>query len=171
MNEDALERLLIDRHLGELEPDTAALLAAYLAADGQLERPAALLAETIELAGRVMRKDAPAFDRPMPRLAAPKNLHRVHHGPRWIAWTRRVAVAAAVVAAFLLGQLAGPTDVHQVAVVPEPLPVSTTTTQEPSGGFWSLQRLREARPAKQAPRRRRIEWTTPLRQPRIGERT
>src|SRR5512139_707108 len=94
MDPATLERLLIDRRLGELPPDAAALLDAYL----QLEAGGRALAEevdkTIAAAERVSRDEHPARDWPMPPLAGTRPVLRPARrrpGQPATVWIRRVA--------------------------------------------------------------------------------
>ena len=64
MKPDILERLLMDRALGSLNPDAEVLLADYLANDPSAATQARELQETVQLATEVMRHPAPVVEMP-----------------------------------------------------------------------------------------------------------
>ena len=68
MKPDILERLLMDRALGRLDPDAEVLLAGYLANDPAAATQARELHETVSLATEVMRH-LDACDRELQNVA------------------------------------------------------------------------------------------------------
>ena len=64
MKPDILERLLMDRALKRLDPDTEVLLTDYLANDPAAATQARELQETVQLATEVVRHPAPIAEMP-----------------------------------------------------------------------------------------------------------
>ena len=89
MKPDILERLLMDRALGRLDPDAEVLLADYLANDPAAATQARELQETVHLAAEVMRSPAPALEMPV-------QIHR-------LAWHHRAEQVLALAASFVVG--------------------------------------------------------------------
>jgi anti-sigma factor RsiW len=90
MRAELLEQLLIDRSLGQLPPEVAALLDAYLAADPAAAAEGAAYGEAVSLARRAIEGAEaapmlPAFDR-----------KRVDAGVRRRAWRQRGRIALAL---------------------------------------------------------------------------
>ncbi len=169
MDDETLERLLIDRHLGELSEDAGALLAAYLTLSPDHARQAEGMADVLTTARRALRPDVGVGLLEMPplsrRLLRPAS--RAWTRPR--VWFRASAIAAALAIAFLMGgrleQRAGAPSLVQSGVLrPTPAP-------HESAGFWSLRRWKEEHPRRPAQGKRQVEWLTPLGRPKIGDRT
>ena len=79
MNDEILERLLIDRAMGQLSDDVAALLSAHLASSPEAPKLAEEIEATVSLAAKVLpraRAVAP-MPSPIPRLIAKDRIHRV----------------------------------------------------------------------------------------------
>ncbi len=89
MKPDIMERLLIDRALKRLDPDTEVLLADYLANDPGAATQARELQETVNLASKVMRSPAPVVE-------MPTQIHR-------LVWRHRANQAFALAASFVIG--------------------------------------------------------------------
>ncbi len=179
MDDKTLERLLIDREVGELSPDANRLIEAYLEVSPQHADLAESVGATIALArqaegsGQVPPAETlpPLTDRVVagrrgeslptrsPKDAAP--------GPR--VWPRRLAVAAAILGAFFLGGRAGPQP-KQAGLTDGPITRRSTDLRD-AGGFWSYNRLQESRAGRPGGSIPRIKWTTPLGPPRVGEQT
>jgi len=137
MKPDILERLLMDRALGRLDPDTEVLLADYLANDPAAEARARELQETVHLATEVMRRPAPAIE-------MPTQIHQLV----WRHRTERVlALAASFVVGVGLSALLFRTTPHQenVAVARPPtiakIQPALVKSQIESLPFWSNQRI------------------------------
>jgi anti-sigma factor RsiW len=120
MNQEIIERLVIDRASGELTPDTAALLEDLLGREPAAQAEAAKIEETLRLAKRAL---AGAEDRAVLRPS--------FRSPVWVRW------AAGMAACFLAGLGLGLLPVRQRAVAP-PAPVFATASD---AGFWSARRL------------------------------
>jgi anti-sigma factor RsiW len=137
MKPDILERLLMDRALKRLDPDTEVLLADYLAKDAAASAQARELQETVRLATEVMR-------RPAPIVEMPNQIHR-------LVWRHRAEQVLALAASFVIGVgltalviHANPRRENVAAVNPPPIartqPALVKTKIE-SLPFWSNQRI------------------------------
>jgi anti-sigma factor RsiW len=146
MNDEILERLLMDRCLGELSPDASALLDDWLGREPAAKAKAAELVDTLQLARHALRHDpAPAVLRP--RFRAP-------------AW---IPSLAAMAACFAVG--VGLTWLLLRPLAP-PQPVAAITAPAEDSTFWSRDRLQAfARPAISA--QPLVQWTSPVRQPQF----
>ena len=137
MKPDILERLLIDRALGRLDPDAEVLLADYLANDLAASTQARELEETVRLATEVMRRPAPVVE-------MPNQIHR-------LVWRHRAEQVLALAASFVIGvgltALLIHANTHQenVAVVRPPtiakIQPALVTGKIESLPFWSNQRI------------------------------
>ena len=172
MNLTILERLLIDRKLGELPPDAAALLDAYLRLSPEDRVLAEGVEKTIDAAGTVLSRAASNRERPMPALAQPaaamKNSGRLQHPVP--AWSRRVAVAASIGLAFFLGTLTASRP-DLTIVMDRPRAILPPHRDSETDGFWSVQRLQETIGPAAGAERQHIKWSAPFGKPKIGERT
>ena len=137
MKPDILERLLMDRALKRLDPDTEVLLADYLANDPATATQARELQETVRLATEVVR-------RPAPIVEMPNQIHR-------LVWRHRAEQALALAASFVIGVgltalllHATPRRENVAAVNPPPTAKIQTTLVKnkiESLPFWSNQRI------------------------------
>jgi hypothetical protein len=179
MDEKVLERLLIDREVGELSADASRLLEAYLEVSTEHADLAKSVPATIALARRAVGSGQVPPAETMPPLT-----NRVVAGRRgeslptrltkgaapWPrAWPRGLAVAAAILVAFFLGSRAGPQP-GPAGLTSRHITRLSTETRD-AGGFWSYNRLQESRAGRPAGSIPRIKWTTPLGPPRVGEQT
>ena len=89
MKSDVIERLLMDRALGRLDPDVDALLADYLANDASAATQAQDLQDVVHLASEAVRQ-------PVLAIAPPNQIHR-------IVWRHRAERALALAASFVIG--------------------------------------------------------------------
>jgi anti-sigma factor RsiW len=89
MKPDILERLLMDRALGRLDPDAEVLLADYLANDPAAATQARELQETVHLATEVLRRPAPIAE-------VPNQIHQ-------LVWRHRAEQVFALAASFVVG--------------------------------------------------------------------
>ena len=177
MDPTTLERLLIDRRLGELPPDTAALLDAYLQVEAGGRAMAEELEKSIAAAERALKAEPPARDWPMPPMAGTTVMRRSERRrpvrPAMV-WTRRLAVAAGIVLAFFIGNRTGSnprSNQHPMVVNNQPRIAPTAPRLSEGDGFWSLQRLQKSVGSGHEPNRQHLEWPAPFSKPRIGERT
>ncbi|MBN2563122.1 MAG: hypothetical protein JXQ75_19525 [Phycisphaerae bacterium] len=169
MKTKTLEQLLIDRRLGELSPDVATLLDAYLRLCPDRGSAAEGVIITIDLAERALNRPHARPEHAMPppsrRLAMPSPGRR----SLWGTWHRRFAVAAAIALAFVLGNLS---ELRQGTITRTDTSVTgLSNSVRRSSGFWSLERLHKPPRPRPTGNSQRLEWTTPLSQPRIGEQT
>jgi anti-sigma factor RsiW len=89
MKPDVLERLLMDRALGHLDPDVEALLADHLAGDSAAATQAQDLQKVVHLATEAVR-------RPAPPIELPSQIHR-------LMWRHRAEQVLALAASFVVG--------------------------------------------------------------------
>jgi anti-sigma factor RsiW len=137
MKPDILERLLMDRALKRLDPDTEVLLTDYLANDPAAATQARELQETVQLASEVVRRPAPVVEMPT----------QIHH----LVWRHRAEQVFALAASFVIGVgltalviHANPRRENVAAVNPPPLAriqPALVKSQIESLPFWSNQRI------------------------------
>jgi anti-sigma factor RsiW len=137
MKPDILERLLMDRALKRLDPDTEVLLADYLANDPAAATQARELQETVDLATEIMRSPALAPEMPV-------QIHR-------LAWRHRAEQVLALAASFVIGVGLTALVIHSnprrenVAAVNSPSIAKTqpalVKSKIESLPFWSNQRM------------------------------
>jgi anti-sigma factor RsiW len=89
MKPDVMERLLLDRALGRLDPDVDALLADYLANDAAAATQARELQDVVHLATGAVRQ-------PVLAVEPPNQIHR-------LVWRHRAERALALAASFVIG--------------------------------------------------------------------
>ncbi len=89
MKPDVIERLLLDRALGHLDPDVDALLADYLANDTPAATQARELQDVVHLASEAVRQ-------PVLAIEPPNQIHR-------LVWRHRAERALALAASFVIG--------------------------------------------------------------------
>jgi ferric-dicitrate binding protein FerR (iron transport regulator) len=145
MNQEIIERLVIDKASGELTPDAAALLDDWLRREPGAKAEAAEIEETLALAKRALiHEEEKAILRPKFRR------------PAWLPWA--AGMAACFVAGLALGLLA----LRQPTLKP---PVENLAAA-PDAGFWSARRLQMTSPAAkvQGPR---LIWKSPIRKPQL----
>ena len=145
MKTELLESLLCDRALGELSPEVAALLDAYLGLDPDAARRAAELTDTLQLARAVMAAPAESPRRPL-------DIARLRHAERaQQPSTRRWQIfrlAACLALGLALGWLAR-TPQPRAKIARTPAAASSSTAQAPvaqppadsPARLWSLARL------------------------------
>jgi anti-sigma factor RsiW len=154
MNNEVLERLLIDRAAGELSPDVEELLEAHLQQDPAARKEAAEIGETLRLA-RLALAGQPAVALPVPRPPWPV--------PNW-AWR----MAACFVCGLLLGIFAirGRNEAPRVtASIPSHEMAAKATADE--SGIWSARRFRAGLPPATVKAENRIIWQSPVRKPEM----
>ena len=174
MNRDAIERLLIDRALGSLDPDTRELLEAYLEHDKAAAASARVLMAVADLARQAMpASGAEPVPLPLPRSI----LAQAYLGPRRI---RLVRLVDSMAACLLLGIGVGAWIARPARTVVERPQASAAMVANPPQarltkhgctGLWSLKRLYEERRESEPSERVQVKWISPLRAPRFGEST
>jgi anti-sigma factor RsiW len=154
MKNEVLERLLIDRAVGELPPDVAELLGAYLLRDPAARKEAAQIGETLRLARLALA------GQPEVRLTAPK--------PSWLApnWAWRMAACFVCGLSIGIFTMRGRNEPPRViAAIPSQPVAAKTIVDEP--GIWSASRFRAALPSVAVKAEDRIIWKSPVRKPEI----
>lgn len=166
MDRETLESLMLDRALGGLSPEVAALLDAYLATSPEARAQAAAFEQVAAAAREALRSEnlvtLPAF--PLQRM---ERARRIGRGLRLAGYIG--SMAACVLIGFGLRANSPPDPgIH----APGPTEIVMQTPAD-AGGFWSARALRE-RAAKtgavQQPQRRLI-WESPVSLPKIGDAT
>ncbi|ACB74824.1 hypothetical protein [Opitutus terrae] len=139
MKPEWLEPLLLDRALGELSPDVAALLEEHLAHHPYAARRAAEFDETLVAARAITRLDAASS------VPAPDSARWQQVAPAARATARRsqwLPLAACLALGAVGGWLAHPTPVP--STVTPAARVEATTSRSPaatSAGLWSRSRI------------------------------
>ena len=154
MNNEVLERLVIDRAAGELSPDVAELLKAHLQQNPAAGKEAAEIGETLRLARLAL------VGQPMVALPVVRPSWRV---PTW-AW----GMAACFVCGLSLG-------IFAVRGRNEPPRITTSITSQKTSeiktadesGFWSARRFRAGLLPFTVKAGSRIIWKSPVRKPEI----
>lgn len=142
MNDDVLERLMIDKLSGELSPDAAILLEAWIERDVASKPLAARVEETMRLARQVFReREQPAIVRPV------------------FAWKRWASQISAMAACFAVGLLLAALLFHQS---PRRAPAEAAVTVAQSD-FWSVRRVHP--PMGQVAPEASLQWTSPVKKP------
>jgi anti-sigma factor RsiW len=137
MKPDILERLLMDRALGRLDPDAEVLLTDYLNNDPAAATQARELEETVRLATEILRSPAPVVEMPT----------QIHQ----LVWRHRTERVLALAASFIIGVGLTALVIHanprreNVAVLNPPTMTKIQTplvkSQIESLPFWSNQRI------------------------------
>ena len=154
MDKEILDRLLMDRALGALEPDVEALLEHYLA---QHPDDSVRCRET---------EDLVSLSRDLLRSTPPQSLPAMTSVPlRRMKRLQPLGIAAALLVCFMMGRkFAG---VQLDPVVPHPV-VAVSGLEHPKeslSGIWSLRR--ETVQVRRPERSSRWKWTSPVRQPEL----
>ncbi|MGA2175017.1 MAG: hypothetical protein ABSH38_08565 [Verrucomicrobiota bacterium] len=145
MNQEIVERLVIDKASGELTPDAAALLEAWLEREPGAKAGAAEIDETLRLAKRALGgAEEHAVLRPKFR------------SPAWPRW------AAGMAACFLAGLGLGLLPLRQPTVAP---PAENFATVN-DAGFWSARRLHVSSSTSKVQGSRLI-WKSPVTKPQL----
>lgn len=153
MDNATMQRLVMDRSLGALDPVVSALLDAYLQTQPQWAQQARQLDDTVTLARSAMGKPAarlPLF--PSQRLAQAQTQLRWRRG-----LTRLVAVAASVVLGIALGfawfgrgNAPSPAAGPAAAAAPATPLLAEKPAPADSDGLWSVHRLQRLAAAQAA---------------------
>ncbi len=133
MKPEMLDALLLDRALGELTPEVAALLDAHLTRDPTARQRATEFSASVMLA-----RAAVATPREPPR---PLDVARLQRERRAVVSTMRAAqllrLAACLALGLALGWLAHPASKPAAPLVASALP-TVTRPSEPATDFWSI---------------------------------
>lgn len=183
MDDDTLERLMIDRALGALPADTEALLAAYIEHQPQAAG-AALgvtgLDQTISLARQALAAAAPPV-LTLPRFPKAKFARTQRMRRFRLAAVQAAALAACVLLGFGVGgfgsQTPSPSPPERAQLLERPQPVATVTIRpraETTGStdrstFWSARAWYERSTRDRPSPERRLIWDSVVKWPRMGD--
>jgi hypothetical protein len=169
MDADAMERLLIDKRLGELPPDTEELLLAYLQLAPSAEAAVAEIDDVIRLASKAIQHGPLTRPHDLPPLSISEAVRREHpsRAEGFFGRIRPVAMVAALALAFLLGmRLSSVPSTPSLQISP---PMAMNAKPAESADFWSVEKYvanRSGRPSKIG----HVEWRSPLVWPQMGEK-
>lgn len=168
MNPQTLERLLIDRKLGELSAETTELLDAYLAANTEDEHVAREIDRVLTTAHAALHQPAEAALPPFPRDRIDRARNRSgYRAPA--TWLRPLSMAAAIALAFILGmRMSGRAPTNESAYR-EVIAVVPSTEESSSHDFWSVRNFVGEASVRRSRNNQRITWTSPLARPHAGE--
>ena len=160
MNEEILERLLIDRASGALSPDVEELLAAHLRQNPDAQEAATQIADILGLARVALARQSGEV-LTLPKLPEPARAHWV---PDW-AWK----MAACFMCGLALGGFAfrtrtAPAGLAQ-AVPTAPLAALVVPAAPDTSGIWSVRRYRAGLAAANPRPEKPIIWQSPLKKP------
>ena len=165
MNHETLERLFIDCASGELSPDVAALLDAYVRHEPELAGEAEQIRETLSLA-KLALAESPTP--PLPEIdfsAEPALAAAEPNRPKLPTWAYGIGMAACFVGGLVIALLVlpakNPAPVAKISL--DKQPVATTS---PVSSFWSIQHLHpNAMIASSGGDQ--VIWKSPVRKPEI----
>lgn len=154
MNNEVLERLLIDRTAGELSPDVEELLEAHLQQNPAARKEAAEIRETLRLA-RLALVGQPAVALPVVR-------------PSWRILTWALGMAACFVCGLSLGifGVRGRNEPPRITASMASHKTPAIKTVDGSG-LWSARRFRAGLSPFAVKSGNRIIWKSPVRKPEI----
>ena len=177
MKPELLETLLLDRALGELAPEVAALLDAHLAQHPDAAHRATELAATLSLAHTATATPAAAPHRPLDVTRLRHTYRAQHSATRPFELLR---LAACLALGLGLGWLARtpPPYVEIAAALPHHAPLAApapTPAAESPTGFWSVARLvaeEQAQPGSndRSESRYELRWTSPTKLPHLKDK-
>ena len=172
---EILERLLIDRALGELSPDAEALLEDYLAREPEASEKAEEIARTVGAARCALAPSEEVDSHALPPLLL--------YG-RWRFLWRGGARAAALAACLLIGVGVGLWFSQSRQVIETQVEIAWVVAAQQSGRedsdgteeanrskIWSARRFYEAASRPARTKRARLIWDSPTKMPRLEERT
>lgn len=169
LDNQMLGRLVIDRAMGELSGDMAALLDNYLSANQEQLLASRSIMATVADARRSLTRSDYAVTEALP----PPLFGRVSPRKVWVTNAVRggfVGFAAAAAIALALWMGYGPTPQSKQMELTRQTMVSSDVHDAPRGvaGFWSVSDLRRGFSAKRSTENRKVEWTGPITRPKIG---
>jgi anti-sigma factor RsiW len=165
MNPEILERLVIDRALGELPPDAATLLDAYLEGNAEMADTAREIEATMQLAKQALKETRPVklpIMQPVPKLVVLPGGRESWQQPVYRAYGMAACFAGGLMIGWLT--LRSPNPVPPVKVESVMVASHGTAGEE---GFWSLRRLRQTTtrtPLESGPE---LVWKSPVKVPEI----
>jgi hypothetical protein len=173
LDSETIERLLIDRSVGALSSDTEALLAAYLRHDRQAGELARQFDETADLAKQALGvASAPS----LPALRTDKLLRVEASCRRWRLFRNAAGLAACLVLGLGLGLILSrnapsPLPPPSFAVRNSSLANDARDTRSSASDFWSVSRLRDRLKATEPKHTSHLIWDSPVKLPRIGDKS
>ncbi|MEK6643038.1 MAG: hypothetical protein AABZ08_03955 [Planctomycetota bacterium] len=169
MNHETLERLLIDRRLGELTEDTEALLKEVLRLAPDTAPIAERIDATLELASRALRAaKSPAA--PLPPLNSQSLAIAAKRPISSTALPGRFAIAAALILTFWLGgRMSSPTSISVSDRTPQ-LQITKAIDASPVN-VWSLGQLAARSVQTRTSDSANIQWTSPIARPQLGAKS
>ena len=166
MNQEILEKLVMDKAFGTLSRDVEALLDAYLAKSPADARLARETSEAIAMARTLMK---PSLTSALPRLkTAPLSLPkpRREQDPRWAAaWPLKLA------AVFVFGLSMGSYLVRHAEVHTPPTRLVALVQNQhavDASSIWSVQRWTNQRAENPPAQSSHIVWKSPLEKPQFN---
>lgn len=165
MNTETLERLLIDRHLGELSEDAECLLDEFISNTPEAQTAADAIDLTLRMATRAM-KVTPNETTPLPPMATmPAESNPVVFRS---SLARRFALAAVIVLSFWLGgRINAPLPQVNFDAGPQITQVSDASPEN----VWSLRHHSSRTNPNRNTMPTHIQWTSPVAKPLLGERS
>lgn len=169
LSNEQLERMAIDRRLGELSEEAALLLDAYCAQNPDVASMLVEINETLSLAGAAFTNsdEIEEYD-PLP---APKFLHAAGQPLKFRRITDglvgfSIAAAIAIMAWIGFGVSSTAPGQSQPEIVAE---APAQDAESTSTGFWSLSALRQdlSKP-RTSNHSQAFKWTGPITRPKIG---
>ncbi|HWL94159.1 MAG TPA: hypothetical protein VNT79_11560 [Phycisphaerae bacterium] len=175
LNHDVIERLLIDREMGELSDDAVALLDEFRRLNPAGRESADETVPIVRLARAALREDLPADARPLPMVSFARRTDRKRRAA-WIGGgLLGFAAAAALALAVWTANRQGVFSLDSVAPLARTqdgdgtlVNSSARTRNEGAAGFWSVGEWRRSMNAGQAGAGADIEWINPVMRPRRG---
>jgi anti-sigma factor RsiW len=168
MTGETLKRLLLDRAVGALPEDVCELVDAYAAFEPQAAAELAAWRKTVASADRALR-DASVEETQTPPFPR-RRLAAAAAGRQRLAWAGRLAMAAGIVLAFLVGSEwsrigGGSVDDSNTG----PRLAARTPDREPAtrDSFWALSTVRAGGSVSPANQVRGVRWDSPLKRPQI----
>jgi len=167
MDNETLDRLLMDRALGGLSADVEALLAAYLAQVPDAATRAGEFQTAADAARRVLRSDRSTV--PQPAVMRWQEVERTRRRLRMLR--QGLWAAAILILGVGLGLMWPRTDYHSGT-----LGASATARNEAAlpperrliGDFWSAPRLYQQARRAAVPTHTRLIWHSAVNRPQVG---
>ncbi len=165
MNAQMLERLMIDRSLGALQPDVVGLLEAWFEQDEAAARLAGEFANTVDLARQAWPVSPPGH---LPDYSAA----RMQRERRIVRIARRARGMTALAACLLLGMGVGALLFPDHANTSEPTLVARLPGVQPEvhaadNAFWSVRQLYRHAETSRIGSSERLVWDSPIMRPKI----
>lgn len=165
MNTETLERLLIDRHLGELSEDAECLLDEFISSTPEAQTAADAIGATLRSVTRAM-KVTPNETTPLPPLASASAEFQPFVVKTSLA--RRFALAAVIMLSFWLG---GRVNAPLPQMNFDTDPQITQASDASPENVWSLRHHSSRTNSNRNTMPTDIQWTSPVAKPLFGERS